>query len=246
MKKTMNGIALALLMLLLCPASLSASDGETSSWYAGAQGGIPMAMSTSSSFGGDKTRCGWSAGAFAGRRFSDILSIELQLRLGSLSMSPRDCCDMRDYWLGNDGCHYFAPVLDMDCLRYDAVMSKVSTFRYGLHLNVSMLPLICSAPTRWSVTLSPGMTTFGSKATIHAIADDSKFVSRQQEWNVGLSCDLHVGYAVTPLVTLGIYTGLTFVSGDGIDGMPRYLHTANTVWDSGIRLTYNLRKGDKR
>lgn len=246
MKKSIKGMALAMLMLLLCPHSLFAQDNERSHWYVGVQGGIPMSMSTASSFGADKTRGGWSAGAFIGRQFTDVFGVELQFNFGKSSMSPRECCANRDNWLGQDGYHYYTAVLDMPTLHYNAIMSKVSLFDYGLHFNINMLPLVISSPSRWSVMLSPGITTHSSKVTIYSTADDSKFLSRPAAWNIGLACRLHVGYAVTSRISAGIYTGLTYVSGDGIDGLPRYIHTANTIWDSGIRVTYNLKKGGKR
>ena len=49
----------------------STPDADKSTWYAGVQGGIPLAMSTASNFGGDKTRLGWSVGVFFGRHFSN-------------------------------------------------------------------------------------------------------------------------------------------------------------------------------
>lgn len=246
MQKTIKGIALALLVLMLCPLTTLAEGSERYCWYAGLQGGLPFTMSTASSFGGDKTRLGWSAGVFAGKQFSDVFSAELQFKWARSSMSPRGCCAPHDNWLGTDGCHYFVPVLNMDCLHYNAIMSKVFMQSYGVQLNISLLPLVSASPSRWTVQLSPGLSAYGSKASIHSIADDSKFVDVPSKWNVGLSCNLNAGYALTPAFTLGVYTGVTFVTGDGIDGMPRYLHSANTVWDSGIRLTYNFKKGGKQ
>ena len=201
MQKTIKGIASALLLLMLCPLTTLAEGSERYCWYAGLQGGLPFTMSTSSSFGGDKTRLGWSAGVFAGKQFSDVFSAELQFKWARSSMSPRGCCAPHDNWLGTDGCHYFVPVLNMDCLHYNAIMSKVFMQSYGVQLNISLLPLVSASPSRWTVQLSPGLSA---------------------------------------------YTGVTFVTGDGSDGMPRYLHSANTVWDSGIRLTYNFKKGGKQ
>lgn len=74
MQKTIKGIALALLVLMLCPLTTLAEGSERYCWYAGLQGGLPFTMSTASSFGGDKTRLGWSAGVFAGKQFSDVFS----------------------------------------------------------------------------------------------------------------------------------------------------------------------------
>ena len=245
MKKKTNGIALALLMLLLCPNTLLAQNTENARWYAGMQGGPRMAMSTASSFGADKTRCGWSAGVFIGRQFTDIIGIEFQINVGKALMSPRACC-LRDNWLGQDGNHYFSPVLDMPTLPYKDIMSKSTLFDFGMHINVNILPLFVSSPSRWSVTLSPGITAQGSKATIYQNDNHSKFISRPADWHLGLACRLHVDYAVKPDVSLGLYTSLSYITGDGIDGFPRFYHTANTIWDTGLRITYNFKKGGRR
>ena len=223
----------------------STPDADKSTWYAGVQGGIPLAMSTASNFGGDKTRLGWSVGVFFGRHFSNIISAEIHASRGKTGMSPRECCAIRDNWIGLDGCHYFAPVLDMDCLHYDAIMSKVTLQDYGMNVNVSLLPVISSKPSRWNVMLSPGISACGTKASIRATADDSEFFSCSSEWHLGLSCRLHVGYEVSPLISVGAYTGITYVTGEGIDGLPRYYHSANTIWESGLRLTYNFKKGGR-
>ena len=242
MKKKTNCIALALLMLLLCPNTLLAQNTENARWYAGLQGGPRMAMSTASSFGADKTRCGWSAGVFIGRQFTDIIGIEFQINVGKALMSPRACC-LRDNWLGQDGNHYFSPVLDMPTLPYQDIMNKATLFDFGMHINVNMLPLFVSSPSRWRVTLSPGISNLSSKATVYEVEDESKFYTRPAEWSIGLACRLQVGYAVTEDISLGLYSGLTYVPGEGIDGLPRFYHSANTIWDSGLRITYNLKKG---
>ena len=41
---------------------------------------------------------------------------------------------------------------------------------------------------------------------------------------------------------LGIYSGLTRLTGERMDGMPEHLHKNNFVWESGVRLGINLSK----
>ena len=119
MNKTTKVIALAMLLPLMSPINTSARDisfsardisssardisssghdivsstpdADKSTWYAGVQGGIPLAMSTASNFGGDKTRLGWSVGVFFGRHFSNIISAEIHASWGKTGMSPREC-----------------------------------------------------------------------------------------------------------------------------------------------------------
>lgn len=42
------------------------------------------------------------------------------------------------------------------------------------------------------------------------------------------------------IVTLGIYSGLTRLTGERMDGMPEYQHKNYFLWESGIRLGINL------
>ena len=41
---------------------------------------------------------------------------------------------------------------------------------------------------------------------------------------------------------MGIYSGLTRLTGERMDGMPEHLHKNNFVWESGVRLGINLSK----
>ena len=61
-------------------------------------------------------------------------------------------------------------------------------------------------------------------------------------WHLGYGADLQVGYQLTSCLKLGIYSGLTRLTGERMDGMPEYLHKNNFVWESGVRLGINLSK----
>ena len=53
---------------------------------------------------------------------------------------------------------------------------------------------------------------------------------------------MQVGYQLTSCLKLGIYSGLTRLTGERMDGMPEHLHKNNFVWESGVRLGINLTK----
>lgn len=61
-------------------------------------------------------------------------------------------------------------------------------------------------------------------------------------WHLGYGADLQVGYQLTSCLKLGIYSGLTRLTGERMDGMPEHLHKNNFVWESGVRLGINLSK----
>ena len=51
-----------------------------------------------------------------------------------------------------------------------------------------------------------------------------------------------MGYQLTSCLKLGVYSGLTRLTGERMDAMPEHLHKNNFVWESGVRLGINLSK----
>ena len=224
-------------------------DGKTISqgWYVGVEGGMPFGFSTFSSFGHDKTHLGWAAGLYGGYRFNSIFSAELSAKYGEVNMSAQDCCVERNYWLGSDGVRYKAGVLGMDSWEYANLKSHVRMGRYGARVNVNLLGLFHkTANSRWDLAVSPHIYAVTTKADIQTIADDAKVMKGSTNWHLGYGADLQVGYQLTSCLKLGIYSGLTRLTGERMDGMPEYLHKNNFVWESGIRLGINFAKAKKK
>ena len=220
-------------------------DGKTGQqgWYVGVEGGMPFGFSTFSSFGHDKTRLGWAAGLYGGYRFNSIFSAELSAKYGEMNLSAQDCCVERNYWLGSDGMLYKAGVLGMDCWEYANLKSHVRMGRYGARVNVHLLGLFPqTANSRWDLAVSPHIYAVTTKADIQTIADDAKEMKGSTNWHLGYGADLQVGYQLTSCLKLGIYSGLTRLTGEHMDGMPEHLHKNNFVWESGVRLGINLSK----
>ena len=220
-------------------------DGKTGQqgWYIGVEGGMPFGFSTFSSFGHDKTRLGWAAGLYGGYRFNSIFSAELSAKYGEMNLSAQDCCVERNYWLGSDGMLYKAGVLGMDSWEYANLKSHVRMGRYGARVNVHLLGLFHqTADSRWDLAVSPHIYAVTTKADIQTIADDAKVMKGSTNWHLGYGADLQVGYQLTSCLKLGIYSGLTRLTGERMDGMPEHLHKNNFVWESGVRLGINLSK----
>ena len=220
-------------------------DGKTSSlgWYVGIEGGMPFGFSTFSSFGHDKTYLGWAAGLYGGYRFNSIFSAELSAKYGEMNLSAQDCCVERNYWLGSDGVLYKAGVLGMDSWEYANLKSHVRMGRYGARVNVHLLGLFHkTANSRWDLAVSPHIYAVTTKADIQTIADDAKVMKGSTNWHLGYGADLQVGYQLTSCLKLGIYSGLTRLTGERMDGMPEHLHKNNFVWESGIRLGISFSK----
>ena len=224
-------------------------DGKTISqgWYVGVEGGMPFGFSTFSSFGHDKTHLGWAAGLYGGYRFNSIFSAELSAKYGEMNLSAQDCCVERNYWLGSDGVLYKAGVLGMDSWEYADLKSRVRMGRYGARVNVNLLGLFHkTANSRWNLAVSPHIYAVTTKADIQTIADDAKVMKGSANWHLGYGADLQVGYQLTSCLKLGIYSGLTRLTGERMDGMPEHLHKNNFVWESGIRLGISFAKAKKK
>ena len=245
---TKNRLLVAMLAFIL-PFSFAKAevkeDGKATShgWYVGVEGGMPFGFSTFSSFGHDKTHLGWAAGLYGGYRFNSIFSAELSAKYGEMNLSAQDCCVERNYWLGSDGVLYKAGVLGMNSWEYADLKSHVRMGWYGARVNVHLLGLFHqTADSRWDLAVSPHIYAVTTKADIQTIADDAKVMKGSTNWHLGYGADLQVGYQLTSYLKLGIYSGLTRLTGERMDGMPEHLHKNNFVWESGVRLGINLSK----
>ena len=249
---TKNRLLVAMLAFILPFAFVKAEvkeDGKTISqgWYVGVEGGMPFGFSTFSSFGHDKTHLGWAAGLYGGYRFNSIFSAELSAKYGEVNMSAQDCCVERNYWLGSDGVRYKAGVLGMDSWEYANLKSLVRMGLYGARVNVNLLGLFHkTANSRWDLAVSPHIYAVTTKADIQTIADDAKVMKGSANWHLGYGADLQVGYQLTSCLKLGIYSGLTRLTGECMDAMPEHLHKNNFVWESGIRLGISFAKAKKK
>ena len=239
-------VAVLVSILSFSFAKAEASDSnlpDSKGWYLGVDGGLPFGLSTFSSFGHDKTHLGWAAGIYGGYRFNPIFSAELSARYGEVNLSAQDCCVERNYWLGSDGMLYKASVLGMDSWEYAQLKSHVRMGWYGARAHVNLLGLLRNtAHSRWTVAVSPHLYAVTTCADIQTLADHAEVMKGSTRWHLGYGASLQAGYQLTSNLNLGIYSGLTRLSGERMDGMPEHLHKNNFVWESGVRLGINLSK----
>lgn len=239
-------VAVLVSILSFSFAKAEASDSnlpDSKGWYLGVDGGLPFGLSTFSSFGHDKTHLGWAAGIYGGYRFNPIFSAELSARYGEVNLSAQDCCVERNYWLGSDGMLYKASVLGMDSWEYAQLKSHVRLGWYGARVHVNLLGLLRNtAHSRWTVAVSPHLYAVTTCADIQTLADHAEVMKGSTRWHLGYGASLQAGYQLTSNLNLGIYSGLTRLSGERMDGMPEHLHKNNFVWESGIRLGISFSK----
>ena len=243
-------VAVLVSILSFSFAKAEASDSnlpDSKGWYLGMDGGLPFGLSTFSSFGHDKTHLGWAAGIYGGYRFNPIFSAELSARYGEVNLSAQDCCVERNYWLGSDGILYKAGVLGMDSWEYAQLKSHVRMGWYGARVHVNLLGLLRNtAHSRWTVAVSPHLYAVTTCADIQTLADHAEVMKGSTRWHLGYGASLQAGYQLTSNLNLGIYSGLTRLSGERMDGMPEHLHKNNFVWESGIRLGISFSKKKNR
>ena len=239
-------VAVLVSILSFSFAKAEASDSnlpDSKGWYLGVDGGLPFGLSTFSSFGHDKTHMGWAVGIYGGYRFNPIFSAELSARYGEVNLSAQDCCVERNYWLGSDGMLYNASVLGMDSWEYAQLKSHVRMGWYGARGHVNLLGLLRNtAHSRWTVAVSPHLYAVTTCADIQTLADHAEVMKGSTRWHLGYGASLQAGYQLTSNLNLGIYSGLTRLSGERMDGMPEHLHKNNFVWESGIRLGISFSK----
>lgn len=241
-------LLIAILASVFPLSTMKAEEGKdvlipSQGWYVGVEGGMPFGFSTFSSFGHDKTHLGWAAGLYGGYRFNSIFSAELSAKYGEMNLSAQDCCVERNYWLGSDGVLYKAGVLGMNSWEYANLKSHVRMGQYGARVNINLLGLFHqTANSRWDLAVSPHIYAVTTKADIRTIANEAKVMKGSTNWHLGYGADLQVGYQLTSCLKLGIYSGLTRLTGERMDGMPEHLHKNNFVWESGVRLGINLSK----
>mgnify|MGYP002678004382 FL=1 len=239
-------VAVLVSILSFSFAKAEASDSnlpDSKGWYLGVDGGLPFGLSTFSSFGHDKTHLGWAAGIYGGYRFNPIFSAELSARYGEVNLSAQDCCVERNYWLGSDGMLYKASVLGMDSWEYAQLKSHVRMGWYGARVHVNLLGLLRNtAHSRWTVAVTPHLYAVTTCADIQTLADHAEVMKGSTRWHLGYGASLQAGYQLTSNLNLGIYSGLTRLSGERMDGMPEHLHKNNFVWESGIRLGISFSK----
>lgn len=218
------------------------ADKKLSRWYVGGDVGIAFGNSTFKSIVADKTRTGFDLGVLGGYHINSYLSAETELRYTHLGLGAYGCC--QNLWLGSDGNRYFAPVGGMKGWNYREIYSSTNLFGLGLHLNVDFMKLF-RPESRWSALLSPAIYGTGSWAKIKTIAGKTD-VYDGSSFHFGVGTDVGAGYQVCEQINVRLYTGITYLTGKGIDGLQQADHKSNYTWNTGVKVTYLLGKAKRK
>ena len=242
MKKT---IITLLLLVAMMTAGVQTAFAQTDSrdynsgWYAGLSGGTSFGQGTFRSITESTTNVGVQGGVFGGYQFSRLLSVEALASLGSQKQTSLEC---DPFWLATDGDFSFAPILGKQGNYYRDLEAKTQWMRFGLQANFDVLSLLTKPTSRWSLNLAPQVSAVTTHAKHLATGYDHEF---DRQWHLGLGGQAAVGYRVAKNVGLQLYGGITCLTGDRFDNIPKYHHKSNLIYEAGLKLSYHFGKKGK-
>lgn len=238
-------VAAVMFLSLQVTPSAKAQDCDViaNGWYGGVNGGIPFGFSSFGSFGVDHARAGYEFGIIGGYRFNRIFSAEINAQWGKTAMSSQKCCVKSGYWMGEDGKTYYSPIPGIIGYSYGNLKSAAKLQQYMAQFNINLLGVHPhTAAARWSIDVSPKIGLVGSKATIMTINDNNDFIKGQTKWHLGLGGNFQAGYTFSKRIKVAVYSGITWLSGAKIEGIAKFRHARNFIWDNGVRVTYTFGK----
>ena len=244
------------MLLAMLAAGVQTASAQDSSqrdyergWYAGLGGGTSFGQATFRSITESKTHWGAQFGVFGGYQFSRLFSVEALATMGGQKQTSLDC---DPYWLSTDGVRTFAPVLGKQGNYYRDLEAKTQWMRFGLQANFDVLSLLTKPTTRWSVTLSPQVSAVTTRTKHLATGYEQEFLDEpsgkadyDRQWHLGLGGQAAVGYRVVRSVGLQLYGGITCLTGDRFDNIPKYHHKSNLMYEAGLKLSYHFGKKGK-
>ena len=207
-------------------------------WYAGIELGMPLGVSTFTSFASGG-KAGFAGGVLGGYRISPLLSVEAGISAGTMRLGASKCCS--DYWLGADGVRYLEHVAGMDSYSYKDIYSSVSVQQYALHLHVELLQIVRPHwDKRWSLTVSPAIYGIGTQATLKENGTKTTIVERDGRFRFGAGAGIGGGYQVTGNLGIGLRSGVVWVSGGRFDGITPTDHKENMIWNNTVTLIWRF------
>lgn len=207
-------------------------------WYAGIELGMPLGVSTFTSFA-SAGKAGFEGGVLGGYRISPLLSVEAGISAGTMRLGASKCCS--DYWLGADGVRYLEHVAGMDSYSYRDIHSSVSVQQYALRLNVELLQIVNPGwDKRWSLTVSPAIYGIGTQATLKENGTKTTIVKRGGRFRFGAGAGIGGSYQVTGNLGIGLRSSMVWVSGGRFDGITPTDHKENWIWNNTVTLIWRF------
>ncbi len=235
--KKLIGTLLALLTLCFAPlyAQSDSSYGYYKQWYIGKDGGIPFGVSSFSSFGSGPNKVGWSAGMYGGYFFNSAFAVEAYMLTGRVKQTTQS--QYRFFWLSSDGACYFHRPSDVESWSYGNLKTDVKIQVYGVRGNINLLGFFdATKESRWIIGVLPQIALVGTKATLRTIDTNEKVRKHDTQWHLGVGGNLSAIYKLSPHWSIGLYSGITYLTGKSIDSTPAFASRDNYIWENGIRV----------
>lgn len=224
-----------LLISFFSPARAQKAD-STGRWYFGIQGGTAFGQCTFRSITTEDAKYGFIGGIFAGYGFSPAFSLEGAVNLGNTKLIAQQC---DPFWLSDDGECYFAPVIDHTGEFYKNITAKTNLFKASLQFNIDLLKLFTEPCSKISLSIAPQISAVITKNKLTSDLINNKY---DQQSHFGYGAQAAFGFFVAQKVQVQLFGGITCLTGDRIDNLPKHYHESNLIWDAGIKIAYRLRR----
>ena len=220
--------------------------GQENPWYVGLGGGTSFGQATFSSITEEGVRnWGTQGGLFGGYKFSRLISLEAGFQYGQQKQFNLDCCP---YWLSTDGQWEATQVIDKDGWYYEDLTVPTRWFKLAVQANFNLLSFIKSNK-RWSLDLSPQLSVLNTMSRWQGNLSKGQGYHEEEQaanWHLGLGGQMGAGYAFNDIWKIGLYGGVTSLTGNRFDMIPHKAHKTNLIWDAGLKLTFSFGKNRKK
>ncbi len=202
------------------------STPPVSKFYIGGGLGAVAAWTTFEGIGIQST-------VFAGTKVSHIISTELALSYSNLAMKSSKGSE--NFYLAN-GKRFFAPVAGLTNYRYGDLESNVDLLKLEAIINFD-ITAICKTNSRWKAYASPAIGYAWSRANINT---SNKHINEYDSFHLSMGAALSGVYTLNDMWKLGISSGVHYLTGNGIDGMPEMEYKYNIMWSTRINIIYKF------
>ncbi len=214
-------------------------------WYVSVQGGTSFGQCTFWSVTEKGIRnWGLQGGLTGGYKFSRLFSLELGFQYGGQSQYNLECCP---YWLSIDGDWKATQVIDKDGWYFSDLETATRWYKFSLQGNFDVLSFV-KQNKHWSLDLSPQISVMNTRTVWKGELSKSREYREKTldpNWHLGIGGQIAVSYAFNDHLGLGLYGGITALTGKRFDMIPTNVHDTNIIWDAGIKLSYAFGGGKK-
>lgn len=205
------------------------ANAENDAWYVGLEAAHNQCGATFHT-----TSLNIMPGIYGGYRINNLVSVELSATFGRSTLKTRSCCE--NSWLSADGDCYNTSVIDSDGAFYSDIRSKVNLQKYRLRANFDILSLFLPAQ-QWSVTLTPSIGLIHTSTHVRPT-----YVDKLTKTHFGYGIAVGAGYKIDEHITVGVFSGVTGLTGAKMDAMPAIYHNDNIIWETGVKLSWTFKK----